>query len=55
MTAKGEWHNINQLYGAPPGGSGGKAKSLHTSVGRGRYGLINGMVVYDHWYTTLSA
>ena len=55
MTANGEWHNINQLYGAPPGGSGGKAKSLHTSAGRGRYGLINGMVVYDHWYTTLSA
>lgn len=55
MIAKGEWHNINQLYGAPPGGSGGKAKSLHTSAGRGRYGLINDMVVYDHWYTTLSA
>lgn len=55
MTANGEWHNINKLYGAPPGKSGGQAKSLHTSLGRGRYGLINNIVVYDHWYTTLSA
>lgn len=55
MTATGEWHNINKLYGSVTGGSGGQAKSLHTSLGRGRYGLINNIVVYDLWYTTLSA
>lgn len=55
MKVKGEYIAINELYGSIDGHRTSIAKSLMYNNKQARHAVLGGVVVYDHWITTLEA
>lgn len=55
MKVEGEYIAINELYGSIDGHRTSIAKSLMYNNKQARHAVIGGVVVYDHWITTLEA
>jgi len=55
MKVEGEYIAINELYGSIDGHRTSIAKSLMYNNKQARHAVLGGVVVYDHWITTLEA
>lgn len=55
MKVEGEYIAINELYGSIDGHRTSIAKSLMYNNKQARHAVLEGIVVYDHWITTLEA
>ena len=55
MKVEGEYIAVNELYGSIDGHNTSIAKSLMYNNKQARHAVLEGVVVYDHWITTLEA
>lgn len=55
MKVEGEYIAVNELYGSIDGNRTSIAKSLMYNNKQARHAVLGGVVVYDHWITTLEA
>ena len=55
MKVEGEYIAVNELYGSIDGHRTSIAKSLMYNNRKARHAVLGGVVVYDHWITTLEA
>ena len=55
MKVEGEYIAINELYGSIDGHRTSIAKSLMYNNKQAMHAVLEGVVVYDHWITTLEA